>query len=608
MGLSMLSIRELADEWLALDQNERTRQEIQLLLDQDNVAELERRLRKRIQFGTAGLRARLQAGFARMNELTVLQASQGLAVYVAEVVPEALTRGVIIGRDHRHESEAFARLTACAFLTHGFTVYYLDGLSFTPLVPFAVDKLHAACGVMVTASHNPASANGYKVYWDNGCQIISPHDKGISAAIEENLTPWIWDKSLVDKSPLVRRPLLSLLDDYYVLMHERVASCKINSQMRFMYTPMHGVGLPFAVRAASLLGAVKDVNFFVVPEQAKPDPDFPTVEFPNPEEKGALSRAISRSDEIGISLVLANDPDADRFSAAVKGADGKWMQLTGNELGILFAYFIWNTMKSEQINSTPLDASRIAMLNSTASSHILRSFAETEGFYYEETLTGFKWLGNRAIDLEKKGYTVPFAFEEAIGYMFPGIHDKDGIGALFMFIKLLRWIEDTVSGDSMTRAQGIILVLEDIYKKYGYFEDYNSYYVALDPAVTERVFKLIRSSGGTESTSRNNYVYPTTVGSRKVTYWRDLTIGYDSATPDHAPLLPVSKTSEMITFNLDGSIDVTVRGSGTEPKLKVYIEAKSTESRERSLEVAKEVWDDLEREWFKPSVTGLLRA
>lgn len=588
------------------------------MLAAGNVAELDRRLRTPIQFGTAGLRAKLEAGFSRMNELTVLQASQGLAVYVSEAVPDALARGIVIGHDHRHESDAFARLTACAFITRGFTVYFLDELVHTPLVPFAVVRLNAACGVMVTASHNPASANGYKVYWANGCQIVSPHDKGIAAQIENNYKPWVWDKTLVDHSGLVHRPLKEVADKYYAQLKTLAGSTRINPLMRFMYTPMHGVGLPYAYRAASLLGARPDVNMFVVSSQATPDPDFPTVDFPNPEEKGALKLVIAAAQELGISLVMANDPDADRFSAAVMGADGKWMQLTGNELGILFAYFLFHTIVRPL---PPAERAKVAMLNSTASSQILRSLAETEGFYYEETLTGFKWLGNRAIELEAQGYNVIFAFEEAIGYMFPGIHDKDGIGAMLMFLKLLRWIEDTVSGTEMTRAQGIIIVLEQIYSKYGYFEDKNSYYVALDPRVTASIFRYIRtmnssspsssdadSSEHLESTSLSVYKYPVSVGARKVTYWRDLTVGYDSSTLDHQPVLPVSKSSEMITFALDSTIRVTIRGSGTEPKLKVYIEAKSTVSREASRQIAEEVWDDLAKEWFRPSQTGLLSA
>ncbi|KAK9480495.1 hypothetical protein V1514DRAFT_325575 [Lipomyces japonicus] len=586
------SIQDLANEWISLDQNPDTSNEIKSLVAANNIAELEKCLRNRIQFGTAGLRSKLQAGFSRMNELTVLQASQGLATYVERTVTNAKERGIVIGHDHRHNSLAFAQLTACAFITKGFKVYYYDKLVHTPLVPFGVEILSAACGVMITASHNPAPDNGYKVYWDNGCQIISPHDKGISKAIDENLVPWVWNKDLVNSSSLVERPLKQIEDAYFTVLAKLAGGKHIDPALKFVYTPMHGVGLPYALKATALVGASPGVNFFNFPEQSEPDPDFPTVKFPNPEEHGALDLPIKFADEHLISIVLASDPDADRFNAAVKGKNGKWVQLNGNEIGILFAYYIYQSKKDKNL----------AMLNSTASSRILSAFAEVEGFYYEETLTGFKWIGNRALELEKKGYVVPFAFEEAIGYMFEGLHDKDGISATLVFLKLVDWASSIFK--DVPPAEGVLQLLNEIYLKYGYFESNNSYYVSLDPAVTERVFAGIRSIKNSEE---GLYQYPETVGARKVTYWRDLTIGYDSSTPDHVPLLPVSKSSQMITCSLDDNVRITIRGSGTEPKLKVYIEAKSN-STDSAKAIARAVWHDLEKEWFKPDETGLLKA
>ncbi|KAK9454932.1 hypothetical protein V1511DRAFT_375514 [Dipodascopsis uninucleata] len=600
------SIDDLVQEWLELDQNPETRSEIEALAEAGNTKELELRLRNRIQFGTAGLRSKLQAGFSRMNDLTVLQASQGLAAYVVKTLPDALNRGIVIGHDHRHHSYDFARLTACAFIHKGFRVYYYDKLVHTPLVPFGVDVLSAACGVMITASHNPAPDNGYKVYWSNGCQIIKPHDKGISRSIDENLTPWIWDKNLVDRSELVIRPIENVEEKYYRALARFADGYKVSQSLRIMYTPMHGVGLPYMEKAASILGAKTDVNFFSVPEQIMPDPDFPSIKFPNPEEPGALDLAMKRADERGIKIVLASDPDADRFSAAINITNKGWHQLSGDEIGILFAYFIYHTTKVG-------DKSKLAMINSTASSQILKAFAEKEGFHYEETLTGFKWIGNKAIDLEKEGYRVPFAYEEAIGYMIEGIHDKDGIGAGVMFIKLLCWIDaqdifgsSSGSGSgSASPADDIDALLEIIYSKYGYFKNRNSYYISPEPAITAKVFKYIRNL---KSNSDGSYTYPQEVGGRKITRWRDLTVGYDSSTSDHIPLLPVSKSSEMITFELDNIVRVTLRGSGTEPKLKVYVEARSDKSMDHAQSIADKVWDALDHEWLRPEETGLLRT
>ncbi|KAK9473992.1 uncharacterized protein V1510DRAFT_413294 [Dipodascopsis tothii] len=624
------SISELAAEWLRLDQAADTRREIEALLAADNTAELERRLRKRITFGTAGLRAKMEAGFSRMNDLTVLQASQGLARYVEANVPDALARGIVIGHDHRHHSEDFARLTACAFLTAGFKVHFFDELVHTPLVAYATAALGAACGVMVTASHNPAADNGYKVYWSNGCQIVSPHDKGISAAIEANLEPWVWDYKLVETAAAVERPRTRIMDLYYGGLGRLAGGVCVGDATRVVYTPMHGVGLPYMERAAALLGAQVGTHVLPVPTQIVPDADFPTVRFPNPEEAGALDQAKAYADAQGVDVVLATDPDADRFAAAVRSSTGGWRQLTGNEMGILFAHYVWRTTPAAR-------RSKLAMLNSTASSRVLQAFAAKEGFYCEETLTGFKWLGNRAITLEQQGYVVPFAFEEAIGYMFEGLYEKDGIGAALVFLKLVADLRTQLAAPpDATDADLVLQYLDEIYGKYGFFENNNSYYVSLDPAATQQVFRAIRSGkipGRADPADglrfsqplspvstpaeqpptapadyERTYPYPKTVGARRVTYWRDLTEGYDSATADHVPQLPVSRSSEMITFALDGeAVRVTIRGSGTEPKLKVYIEATAPQ-KDAARRMAAEVWDDLEREWFTPKVTGLLKA
>lgn len=530
-----------------------------------------------IEFGTAGLRARMQAGFSSMNTLTVLQASQGLAKYVLRTVPEALDRGIVIGHDHRHNSETFAKVTALAFSQLGYKVYLYSRLVHTPLVPFGVDTLNAACGVMVTASHNPKDDNGYKVYWGNGCQIIPPHDVGIAEEMVKQRVPWSSDFTLIKTQDDVTEEMERL---YFEKVKEKIGIVKPEDRVpvKFVYTAMHGVGLPMFLKAADLLGLRDSV--VLVEEQCTPDPDFPTVSFPNPEEKGALDLAKATADAHGISLVLANDPDADRFAVAVKTPVTGWVQVTGNQLGALFASATLASYAAEHDN----DLSKLALLNSTVSSQLMASMAEHEGFKYEDTLTGFKWIGNRAITLESEGYDVPFAFEEAIGYMFGVVHDKDGISAATAFLK---WAASTPNFEPIAE-------LEKIYTKYGFFEECNSYYISRDPAVTAEIFTAIRASGGAHD-------YPQTIGRFAVSTWRDLTVGYDSTTPDHVPTLPVSSGSQMITVVLKGNgsevVRFTARGSGTEPKLKVYIEARG-DSSEAAKQSAKEVWDLLAKEWF----------
>lgn len=242
----MASIESLAGSWLQLDQDPATRREIEFLQAQGATAELEERLRGRLIFGTAGLRAKNEAGFTRMNCVTVIQASQGLAAHILEQIPDARSRGVVIGHDARHNGNKFARLAAAAFVQKGIKVYWFDRFVHTPLVPFAVNELHAAAGVMVTASHNPAQDQGYKVYWENGCQIIPPVDRGIALAIDQNLEPISWDTTVVDGSHKLVEELSSAIVRAYV---ERVAKYiapdRAVSFPPFVYTPMHGVGLPF---------------------------------------------------------------------------------------------------------------------------------------------------------------------------------------------------------------------------------------------------------------------------------------------------------------------------------------------------------------------------
>ncbi|KAG9514698.1 phosphoglucomutase-2, partial [Aureobasidium melanogenum] len=573
------SLQTLVAEWLRLDQDVSTRSEMQKLVAENNTSELKLRLQKRIAFGTAGLRGRMEAGFSRMNSLTVIQASQGLAEYLLKTNSDTKIHGVVIGRDARHNSDKFAKLVAAVFVAKAIPVKWL-GQVHTPLVPYTVGHLNAAAGVMITASHNPAADNGYKVYWGNGCQIIPPHDAGIAASIDANLEPVTWDVEILEQgSPLVTNALHQVQQGYMAFVAKIASVANPDASVPFVYTPMHGVGLPFFTSVMELLGLENKMH--VVQEQAHPDPDFPTVRFPNPEEKGALDLAKQVADYNDIKLILANDPDADRFAAAEK-VDGEWRQLTGNQMGVLLASHILDTYQPSQ------NSKGLAMLSSTVSSKMLARMATASGkFYWEETLTGFKWLGNRSRTLQQQGYDALFAYEEAIGYMFSEVvFDKDGVAAAAVFLAACdRWNKQGLSPWAK---------YNELCKQYGYFEDANTYVISPSPDVTNAVFEQIRQAK------------PTNVGSRKILRWRDLTIGYDSATPDNKPTLPVDKGSQMISCELAGNVHLTVRGSGTEPKIKFYIEGSAGSSREAKAS-AQEVLEDLMREWFKPEVHGLKR-
>lgn len=587
----------LVRSWLSIDSDPASRKAIEDLWEKKDYGSLKPMMMPRIAFGTAGLRSEMAPGFAHMNDVTVLQAAQGLVEYLLETGEKS----IVVGYDHRYNSQRFAEITVSVAISKKLQVFYLGSTTnlsaeslrlssqtwknhddasrsyvHTPLVPFAVDRFRAGAGVMVTASHNPAKDNGYKVYYKNGCQIIPPHDKNIALKIEENLQPWPGVQDVVShfetgiESGLLKACKPEIVTQYI----EKMKSILVHRTLDydFVYTPMHGVGLETVEPITNLF---ENPKMSVVPQQAVPDPSFPTVRFPNPEESGALDLGIAQADREGRKLVVATDPDADRFSVAVKEKDG-WKQLTGNEIGFLFAMFIIENTDKSQLKNTYL-------VNSTVSSQILKSMADYHGFQFVDTLTGFKWIGNKAIDLKKEGYNVPFGYEEAIGYMFGLVNDKDGISAMVVWLQLYQqWFS---SGESVVQK------LSEGYEKYGWHKECNGYYRVKKLTQTNKIFTKVRLQYDKA---------PSTIGDFKVVGWRDLTIGYDSSTSDTIPRLPVDPSSQMITGELqndEGLVRFTVRGSGTEPKIKVYIEGQAkTEVSAKAIAV--ECWTTLRSLWF----------
>ncbi|KAG1819614.1 uncharacterized protein BJ212DRAFT_1341994 [Suillus subaureus] len=574
-------LEDLVKEWLRLDPNESTRKDVEHLWNDNAVDELERRMRTRIEFGTAGLRGKMEAGWSRMNDLIVIQASQGLCAYVLEHVENAATRGVVVGHDHRHNSERWAQLTTAAFIANNVKVYLHNGLVHTPMVPFSVKALNAACGVMITASHNPKQDNGYKVYWENAVQIIGPHDVGIAQSIMQHLEPRVHDASQVIESGLCFDYTEEMKKGYFhSLSNLRAKILSFDgASVAFVNTSMHGVGDPFASRAFEIAGFLP---YTPVKEQQHPDPEFPTVKFPNPEEK-----AIATANAKGASYVLAQDPDADRFSAA-ENCDGKWVTFTGDQLGTLFAYHVFETYKA---SSKPIG--KLAMVASTA-------MAQVEGFRFVDCLTGFKFIGNTALDLVQAGYEVPFGYEEAIGYMFGSeIRDKDGVAATMVFAQL--------AASLRARGTTVSAHLQELYRRYGYFETSNSYFVCTDPLVIDNIFRKIRSSGDMDAPIR-----PQLAGCR-IRSVVDLTEGhgYDSTNaPTYQPKLPLS-LGHMIQFRAssdsdDSRIVLTIRTSGTEPKIKYYLEG-SGSNRQAVHSLLGGVVDDLAEDWMNAAENGLGR-
>uniref|UniRef100_A0A1S4GYJ9 Phosphoglucomutase n=1 Tax=Anopheles gambiae TaxID=7165 RepID=A0A1S4GYJ9_ANOGA len=557
-------------EWLRWDKNEKTLEEVRELARRSEWKVLGDRLLQRLTFGTAGLRGVMQAGFNAMNDLVVIQSAQGLAKYLLQCYPSAedRSRGVVLGYDGRYNSKRFAELSACVFLHENIPVWLYSRTVATPFVPFAVLELKCLAGIMVTASHNPKEDNGYKVYWTNSAQIIPPHDKNIQTSIMENLEPlessWNLELLLSDK---LNDPYDQMVELYFRKLQANVPQPFIRdynapSPLRFVYSAMHGVGYPFVVKAfeCARLPAV-----VAVPEQRDPDPEFRTVKFPNPEEgKSSLVLSMQLANETGCDVILANDPDADRLACAEKDAKGEWRVFSGNELGALLGWWAIRCYREQYPDRSLSDCYLIA---STVSSKMCRSIANVDGLNFIETLTGFKWMGNKSVELLAQGKTVLFAFEEAIGFMFsPTVLDKDGVSAACHLATMACYLRATSN-------QSLADKLNELYDIYGFHCTLASYHFCYEPPVMERIFKRIRNMGPAGDAQQDEN-YPQTVGAGrfKIADVRDLTTGYDSSQPDGRAVLPTSKSSQMITFSFENGAVVTLRTSGTEPKIKYYAE------------------------------------
>uniref|UniRef100_A0A034WAS8 Phosphoglucomutase-2 n=1 Tax=Bactrocera dorsalis TaxID=27457 RepID=A0A034WAS8_BACDO len=600
--MSSPELQAKIDQWLKWDKCEKTRNEILNLVQSNNWNQLKQVLLQRVEFGTAGLRGRMRAGFNGMNELVVVQAAQGLSTYMRTQFSESecRKRGIVFGFDGRHNSKRFAELSSNIFVRAGFRVYLFRQMVLTPMIPFSIKHFKCLAGVMVTASHNPKDDNGYKVYWENSAQIVPPHDKHIHNRILENLEPW--EDSFDTNGLYICTCLLADPKDAITAYVQRVQAgvpqefIDINSQseLRFVYTAMHGVGYPFL---QMVFEAVRIKPVIYVKEQNDPDPEFPTVAFPNPEEgRVALDMAINLAERENVEYVIANDPDADRFALVTRNPmTREWKIYKGNEIGALLGW--WAMFLYKDQNPSP-DFKNCWMIASTVSSKILKAYAQKEGFNFIETLTGFKWMANEADRLVKSGKTVLFSFEESIGFMFgTTVYDKDGVNAACQVVTMANYLH-AVKGISLDQK------LEEIYKEYGFHYNNASYFFCYEPVVINKIFERLRNFSESPKT------YPNAIlnGKYKIQFIRDLTNGVDTEQPDGNAILPVSASTQMITFKFFNGLVITLRTSGTEPKIKYYAEMCAQPGQsdfEALIDTTNEMVSAIIEEFLQPSVNNL---
>lgn len=555
---SGVELRARVAAWMAEDPDPATVEEARALLDAGDEAALRDRFDARLEFGTAGLRGLLGAGPNRMNRAVVRRTTAGLCRYLADTVPGAAERGLLVGRDGRRGSDAFALETAAVALAHGFRVHFLEDYAPTPLTAFCVTELRAAAGVMITASHNPPEYNGYKVYWENGAQIIPPHDEGIASRIDAAppaaQVPW------TDPfSPSARERLLPVLDDvvqrYFDALRALDFRLPGRRDLSLVYTPLHGVGLALCRHALVEAGFTR---VSVVESQAAPDGAFPTVRFPNPEEPGAMDLALELARQVDADLVLANDPDADRLAVAYregrgKGGAGSLRLLTGNELGVLLAHH--RLVDDPAVRGGAPAADRL-VITTIVSSPLLGVIARDLGVRYEETLTGFKWIANRAMDLEASaGARFVAGYEEALGYTVGEVvRDKDGIGAAVAVAQLAAFLA----------AQGKTLGdrLDEIGRRWGVYasaQESRTYPGASGSAHIARLMEALRADP------------PWRIGEAAVVALRDVSRGVQLTADGGSGPLSLPR-SNVLLFDLEGGGRIVARPSGTEPKIKFYFD------------------------------------
>eukprot|EP00823_Brevimastigomonas_motovehiculus_P000383 TRINITY_DN10471_c0_g1_i1.p1 TRINITY_DN10471_c0_g1~~TRINITY_DN10471_c0_g1_i1.p1 ORF type:complete len:604 (-),score=158.69 TRINITY_DN10471_c0_g1_i1:305-2116(-) len=571
-------------EYMTYDPNPKSRAAIKTKID-----ELRALFFPQISFGTAGLRSRMAPGYANMNELVIIQATQGLLRFLEKDQKNCREQGVVIGWDGRYNSKEWAEVAAAVFLSQKIKVYLFSKLTSTPMVPFAVLHLKASAGIMVTASHNPKDDNGYKVYWANGAQIIQPYDKYIAESINANRKPW--QPYTLDRSnKLLNDPYTPVTDAYFKQIASKYCwhrSENTKQNVRITYTAMHGVGTPYTARAFRVFD---HPDFIPVKEQVEADPEFPTVKFPNPEEgKGALALAMKTADANKSTVILANDPDADRLAVAEKDSKtGEWRILNGNQIGILFADWCWRHYVQQNPKA---DKSKALMLASTVSSQMIKAMAEKEGFTYRGTLTGFKWMGNVAHEMQQKGYDFLFAYEVEIGFLCGNISlDKDGIRTAAMMTEM--------ANEYYGKGSSLFDHVQGLYKKYGYFQMINSYFFCYAPKTMAAIFSRLRTM--------NKGTYPDMCGKYKIQSVRDVPLGIDTAFADKKSILPIVSDSHMITFRFENGTTCTLRGSGTEPKLKYYVECNSSESEAKAKELLEEMAAAIVKEFLQPELNGLV--
>ncbi|MDD5185254.1 MAG: phospho-sugar mutase [Paludibacter sp.] len=540
-----------AQTWLNGNYNEETKKDIQRMLDADDKTELIESFYRDLEFGTGGLRGIMGAGTNRMNIYTVGAATQGLSNYLKAQFPNVAQISVVIGHDCRNNSRLFAEISANIFSANGIKVYLFDDLRPTPEASFAIRKLGCQSGIILTASHNPKEYNGYKAYWDDGAQMIAPHDENVITEVTKIKSI---DEIKFEGNPALIESIGEEIDAAFIEAIKTLSlspdAIQRNSDLKIVYTPIHGTGVRLIPRALRAFGFTNIIN---VPEQDITSGNFPTVISPNPEEPAALDMAVKRAMATDADIVMASDPDADRLGIAVKNDKNEWILVNGNQTALLFVYYLirrWKELGKLHGNEY--------IVKTIVTTEIIKQIAERNDVEMFDCFTGFKWIA--AVIRENEGIRQYIGGgEESYGFLPEEFaRDKDAVSSCAMMAEITAWAKDN--------GKTLFELLQDIYIEYGYGKEKGISVVRKGKSGAEEIIQMMKNF-------RSNP--PKEIAGSKVHLIKD----YDSlkmtnVSTGEVSALDMPATSNVLQYFTEDGTKISVRPSGTEPKIKFYIEVR----------------------------------
>ncbi|AYF53671.1 phosphoglucomutase [Clostridium novyi] len=550
---------KIYQQWLNNDYiDSKTKEELESI--KENKEEIQDRFYKNLEFGTAGLRGKLGAGSNRMNVYNISKVTQGIADFIKEKGQEYMDRGVAIAYDVRHFSKEFSKTAALVLAANGIKSYLFEDIRPTPELSFTIRKLHTAAGIIITASHNPKEYNGYKVYWEDGAQVLSTIADAMTEKINEIKN--FKDVKIIDEKEALDKGLLIILgkdidDDYIEKVKSLSIRDNIDKNIKIVYSPLNGTG---NIPVRRVLKERGFTNIIVVPEQENPDPDFSTVGYPNPEDTKAFKYSEALGKKVDADLLIATDPDCDRLAIEVKDSNGEYVPFNGNQTGAILIKYIVEGMNEK--GTLPKNG---AIVKSIVTGDLGKVIAEKYGVKTFEALTGFKNICGRIPKFESTGeYEFIFGYEESIGYNASTfVRDKDGVSSSMLLCEAAAYYKSI--------GKTLIDVLNEIFEEYGYYKEKQISLVLEGIEGQQRIERMMKEYRKS---------YPNEIGTMKLKKCIDFFNGYKDI-----------GASNVLKFYLDDGSWYAVRPSGTEPKIKIYLytKADTSEKAENNLKVMEDV-------------------